>query len=58
MWMLSVAGADEFRQLLVTVGIGGVPSGFLNNTPVVAMLIPAVSELASRRNSTRRSTGT
>lgn len=47
-WMLSVAGADEFRQLLVTVGIGGVPSGFINNTPVVAMLIPAVSELARR----------
>lgn len=46
MWMLSVAGADELRQLVVTVGVGGLPSGFLNNTPVVAMLIPAVSELA------------
>lgn len=45
-WMLSIAGANELRQLLVTVGVGGLPSGFLNNTPVVAMLLPAVSELA------------
>ncbi|WP_228842324.1 SLC13 family permease [Halococcus agarilyticus] len=45
-WMASFAGDDERRQLLSVVGVGALPSGVLNNTPIVAMLIPAVSDLA------------
>ncbi|EMA43762.1 SLC13 family permease [Halococcus saccharolyticus] len=44
--MASFAGSDERRQLLSVVSVAGIPSGFLNNTPIVAMLIPAVSDLA------------
>jgi di/tricarboxylate transporter len=44
--MAAFARGDERRQLLSVIGVAGVPSGFLNNTPVVAMLIPAVSDLA------------
>lgn len=45
-WMASVARGDERRQLLSVIGVAGIPSGLLNNTPIVAMLIPAVSDLA------------
>ncbi len=45
-WMAGVAGGDERRQLLSVIGVAGLPSGLLNNTPIVAMLIPAVSDLA------------
>nr|WP_254546423.1 SLC13 family permease [Halomarina sp. BND7] len=45
-WMSSFAGTDERKQLLAVVGVGGLPSAVLNNTPIVAMLIPAVSDLA------------
>jgi di/tricarboxylate transporter len=45
-WMAAFARGDERRQLLSVIGVAGVPSGFLNNTPIVAMLIPAVSDLA------------
>ncbi len=44
--MAAFARDDERRQLLSVLGVAGVPSGFLNNTPIVAMLIPAVSDLA------------
>jgi di/tricarboxylate transporter len=44
--MAAFARGDERRQLLSVLGVAGVPSGFLNNTPIVAMLIPAVSDLA------------
>ncbi len=44
--MAVFAGTDERRQLLATVGVAGIPSAFLNNTPIVAMLIPVVSDLA------------
>ena len=45
-WMAGVARDDERRQLLSVIGVAGLPSGLLNNTPIVAMLIPAVSDLA------------
>jgi di/tricarboxylate transporter len=45
-WMASFARGDERRQLLSVIGVAGIPSGLLNNTPIVAMLIPAVSDLA------------
>ncbi|MFC7155754.1 SLC13 family permease [Halomarina halobia] len=45
-WMASYAGTDERKQLLAVIGVAGLPSAVLNNTPIVAMLIPAVSDLA------------
>jgi len=44
------AGDDPFRQLLATVGVAGAPSGFINNTPVVAMLVPIISDVAHKGN--------
>jgi di/tricarboxylate transporter len=44
------AGDNQFRQLLATVGVAGVPSGFINNTPVVAMLVPIISDVAHKGN--------
>jgi len=40
------AGDDPFRQLAATVGVAGPVSGFINNTPVVAILVPVISDLA------------
>jgi len=46
--MESFAGNSESRQLLATVGLSGPSAGFVNNTPIVAMLIPAVTNLARK----------
>ncbi|RMB08369.1 SLC13 family permease [Haloplanus aerogenes] len=46
--MESFAGDSEFRQLLATVGLAGPSAGFINNTPIVAVLIPAVTTLARK----------
>ncbi|WP_193571756.1 SLC13 family permease [Haloarcula sp. JP-L23] len=46
--MESFAGDSEFRQLLATVGLSGPSAGFVNNTPIVAVLIPAVMNLARK----------
>ncbi|WP_336037279.1 SLC13 family permease [Halobacterium yunchengense] len=46
--MESFAGDSESRQLLATVGLSGPAAGFVNNTPIVAMLIPAVTNLARK----------
>lgn len=46
--METFAGDSEFRQLLATVGLAGPSAGFVNNTPIVAVLIPAVTELARK----------
>ncbi|WP_144798265.1 SLC13 family permease [Halorubrum depositum] len=46
--MESFAGDSEFRQLLATVGLSGPFAGFVNNTPIVAVLIPAVINLAKK----------
>ncbi|AXG11776.1 deoxyribonuclease IV [Haloplanus rubicundus] len=46
--METFAGDSESRQLLATVGLGGPSAGFVNNTPIVAVLIPAVTELARK----------
>ncbi|EMA70766.1 putative transport protein [Halorubrum aidingense JCM 13560] len=46
--MESFAGESEFRQLLATVGLAGPSAGFVNNTPIVAILIPAVMNLARK----------
>ncbi|MFW6436498.1 MAG: SLC13 family permease [Halococcoides sp.] len=44
----SSTGDSEFKQLLAIVGLAGPPAGFVNNTPIVAILIPAVKDLAER----------
>jgi di/tricarboxylate transporter len=44
--MRRFAGRSQFRQLLATVGVAGPVSGVINNTPVVAILVPVVSDLA------------
>lgn len=46
--METFAGDSEFRQLLATVGLAGPSAGFVNNTPIVAVLIPAVTNLARK----------
>jgi di/tricarboxylate transporter len=46
--MASFAGTDERKQLGATLAFAGLPSGILNNTPIVAMLIPVVSDVANR----------
>jgi len=46
--MQAFAGDDETKQLLAIVGLSGPSAGFVNNTPIVAMLIPAVTNLARR----------
>lgn len=43
-------GDNETKQLLAVIGLSGPPAGFINNTPVVAILSPAVNELAERAN--------
>jgi di/tricarboxylate transporter len=39
---------DERRLLGATVGTTGVAAGFVNNTPVVAVFIPMIRDLATR----------
>ncbi|MFW5939140.1 MAG: SLC13 family permease [Halolamina sp.] len=46
--MESFAGESESKQLLATVGLSGPAAGFVNNTPIVAVLIPAVTNLARK----------
>ncbi|MFB6093627.1 MAG: SLC13 family permease [Halanaeroarchaeum sp.] len=40
------AGESLERQLLATIGVTGPASGFINNTPVVAILVPVISDVA------------
>ncbi|QLG51215.1 SLC13 family permease [Natrinema halophilum] len=44
--MSAFAGNDLDKQLLATIGVSGPISGFINNTPVVAILVPVVSDIA------------
>jgi di/tricarboxylate transporter len=41
------AGDSRPRQLAATIGAGGPVSGFINNTPVVAILVPVIADLAN-----------
>nr|WP_233357447.1 SLC13 family permease [Halococcoides cellulosivorans] len=41
-------GDSDLKQLLAVIGLGGPPAGFINNTPIVAILIPAVNEIARK----------
>ncbi|MDX1748261.1 MAG: SLC13 family permease, partial [Halobacteriales archaeon] len=44
--MAAFAGTDRRRQLAATIGVSGPVSGFVNNTPVVAILVPVIADLA------------
>ena len=41
---------NEFRALFATVGTAGPIAGVVNNTPVVAVFIPMITDLAERTN--------
>ena len=41
-------GDSQFKQLVAVLGISGGTAGFINNTPVVAVMIPMVSELGNK----------
>ena len=43
-----LTGTSEGKQLAATIGMAGSTAGFVNNTPIVAMLIPVVTDLAER----------
>lgn len=43
-------GDSEIRQLAAIVGLAGPSAALVNNTPIVAILIPAVRDLADRSN--------
>ncbi|EJN60951.1 di-/tricarboxylate transporter [Halogranum salarium B-1] len=44
--MAAFAGTDRRKQLAATIGITGPISGVINNTPVVAILVPVIADLA------------
>ncbi|WP_276302669.1 SLC13 family permease [Halorussus lipolyticus] len=44
--MAAFAGANRSKQLAATIGITGPISGLVNNTPVVAILVPVINDLA------------
>ncbi|MFB6155966.1 MAG: SLC13 family permease [Haloferacaceae archaeon] len=46
----SVTEQSELKQLGATIGVVGPISGFINNTAAVAILLPMVTDLAERGN--------
>ncbi|WP_458189741.1 SLC13 family permease [Haladaptatus sp. NG-WS-4] len=44
--LANFAGTDLRKQLFATIGVAGPASGFVNNTPVVAILVPVITDLA------------
>jgi di/tricarboxylate transporter len=44
--LIAFAGDNEFRQLFATVTLSGPPGGVVSNVSVVAVLIPAILNLA------------
>lgn len=48
-----VTGGRERRLVAATVGTTGVSAGLINNTPVVAVFIPMMTDLASRAGISR-----
>ncbi|MFW5928992.1 MAG: SLC13 family permease [Halobacteriota archaeon] len=41
-------GDSQFKQLAAVLGLSGGSAGFVNNTPVVAIMIPMVDEMSKR----------
>ena len=42
----AAVGSSGPKQLLATIGLAGPTSGLVNNTPVVALLVPVISDVA------------
>ncbi len=49
--IIHLTGGKPRRQLAALVGLSGSTAGFINNTPVVAMMIPMALHIAERTNS-------
>src|SRR5699024_902146 len=49
-WVGDRVGTSESKQRGAIVAIAGSSAGFINDTPVVALLVPFVSDLARRGN--------
>jgi di/tricarboxylate transporter len=49
--IIRLTGGRPRRQLAALVGLSGSTAGFMNNTPVVAMMIPMAVDIADRTNS-------
>jgi di/tricarboxylate transporter len=49
--IVSFSGGNPRKQLAALVGLSGSTAGIVNNTPVVAMLIPVAMDVADRTNS-------
>ena len=47
-YLAEFTGGSERRALAATVGMTGPLAGFINNTPVVAVFIPMISDLAEK----------
>jgi di/tricarboxylate transporter len=47
-YLADLTDGNEFRALVATVGTTGPIAGFVNNTPVVAVFIPMISDLADQ----------
>jgi len=41
-------GTSPYKQLLAVLGLSGTTAGFINNTPVVAIMIPMVNTLSEK----------
>lgn len=48
--MAAFAGDSVRKQLFATVAVTSPVSGFLNNTPIVALMVPVVIDVANRGN--------
>ena len=44
----AAVGSSGPKQLLATIGLAGPTSGLVNNTPVVALLVPVISDIARK----------
>lgn len=46
--IIAYTGDSELRQLAATMGVAGPIAGAVNNTPIVAVMIPMVTDIAER----------
>ena len=49
-FLADFTGGKEFRALAATIGTTGPIAGFVNNTPIVAIFIPMITDLAEKSN--------
>ncbi|MDX1612242.1 MAG: SLC13 family permease, partial [Candidatus Thermoplasmatota archaeon] len=47
-WVLDTAEGSQNKFLLLMLAVAGVVSGFINNTPVVAIMVPLVITVAGK----------